>query len=70
MNESKKPRGFAAMSPDALRAIAQKGGLAAQATGRAHKWNKETSRAAVAKREAKKNAERPTLPDVSGNDAS
>lgn len=52
----KKPRGFAAISPERRREIAKKGGQAAQATGRAHRWNREEALAAVAKRDAKKNA--------------
>lgn len=40
------PRGFAAMSKDKQRAIAQLGGQTAQANGTAHKYTSETGRAA------------------------
>ena len=33
-----KDRGFAHMSPERRREIARMGGLAAQASGKAHKW--------------------------------
>jgi uncharacterized protein len=46
MNETKKPRGFAALSPERVREIARMGGKQAQATGRAHKWTAETASAA------------------------
>lgn len=63
MNDTpKKPRGFAAISPERRREIAQKGGRAANALGRAHRWNREEALAAVAKRDEKKNA----LPEPDG----
>ncbi len=37
----KKKRGFAAMTPAQRRAIASKGGRAAQAKGTAHRWTAE-----------------------------
>lgn len=46
MTTSKKPRGFAAMHPDAVKAIAKKGGKAAHAAGTAHQYTSETARAA------------------------
>jgi general stress protein YciG len=42
----KRPKGFAAMTPERRKAIARKGGQQAQATGRAHRWNSESGRAA------------------------
>lgn len=42
----RKPRGFAAMSPETRRAIASKGGRAAQSTGRAHQFTSEEASAA------------------------
>ncbi|WP_437310135.1 KGG domain-containing protein [Sorangium sp. So ce388] len=38
-SQTKKPRGFAAMTPEQHRALASRGGKAAQATGRAHRWD-------------------------------
>jgi general stress protein YciG len=46
MTTPKRPKGFAAMSPERRTAIARKGGQQAQATGRAHRWNSESGRAA------------------------
>jgi general stress protein YciG len=43
---SVKPRGFAAMSPEKQREIAQRGGRAAHARGTAHEFSKEEARAA------------------------
>ena len=45
----KRPRGFAAMSPEKQKAIASKGGKAAHAKGRGHEWTSETARAAGAR---------------------
>lgn len=42
----KSRRGFAAMSPEKQREIAQKGGRAAHIKGTAHEFNSETARAA------------------------
>lgn len=39
-------RGFASMSKEKQRAIARKGGLAAQAKGVAHRWDSEEAREA------------------------
>lgn len=44
--ETRKPRGFAAMDRDRVRAIASKGGVAAQAAGTAHRFTSEEARAA------------------------
>ena len=41
-----KPRGFAAMAPDARAAISRKGGLAAHAAGTAHEFTSEEARSA------------------------
>lgn len=41
-----KYRGFASMSPEKKREIARKGGKAAHAQGRAHKWTSEEARVA------------------------
>jgi uncharacterized protein len=41
-----KPRGFAALSPEARRELARKGGRAAQATGMAHRFTPEEGKAA------------------------
>jgi general stress protein YciG len=42
----RKPQGFAAISPERQREIASKGGKAAQALGRAHRFTAETAREA------------------------
>lgn len=42
----KRKRGFALLSPEERRLIASKGGLKAQALGKAHRWNKKTSKVA------------------------
>lgn len=41
-----KPRGFAAMDREVVRAIASKGGRAAQKAGRAHRFTSEEASAA------------------------
>jgi general stress protein YciG len=46
MTNTKRPKGFAAMSPERRKAIASKGGQIAQANGRAHRWTSESGRAA------------------------
>ena len=43
---AKQRRGFGAMDREAVRAIARKGGLAAHARGRAHRFTPEEARAA------------------------
>lgn len=42
--------GFAALSPEARRALGRKAGRASQATGRAHRWTKEDGQAMADKR--------------------
>lgn len=42
----KSPRGFASLSPERRREIAQMGGLASQASGYAHKFTSDEARAA------------------------
>jgi uncharacterized protein len=48
MTETKKPQGFAALTPERRTEIASLGGKAAHAQGVGHQWTKET--AAVAGR--------------------
>ena len=43
---SKRNRGFAAMTPEQRKAIAQKGGRAAHEKGTAHEWTSEEARVA------------------------
>ena len=43
---AKEDRGFASMDPEKQRSIASKGGKAAHAKGRAHKWTVEEAREA------------------------
>lgn len=44
--KSGKKQGFAAMKPEDQKALASKGGKAAHALGRAHKWTSEEAKAA------------------------
>jgi general stress protein YciG len=44
--EQKKPRGFAAISPERHREISRLGGLAAHQKGVAHEWGPESARIA------------------------
>ncbi len=51
MNDTtKKPRGFAAISPERQKEIASQGGRAAHAGGKAHQFTPEEARAAAAAR--------------------
>lgn len=43
---TRKPRGFAAMDPEKVKAIASKGGKAAHTMGTAHQFSSEEARAA------------------------
>jgi general stress protein YciG len=47
---ARRPRGFAAMSPEKKKEIAGMGGRAAHASGRAHQFTTEEARAAGKKR--------------------
>lgn len=53
---AKKPIGFAKLDKEKLFSIAQKGGLAAHAHGKAHEWNSETARSAALKAAANRTA--------------
>jgi hypothetical protein len=44
MNTKKTRRGFAAMEPEELKALAAKGGRAAQSQGKAHRFTTEEAR--------------------------
>ncbi|MEZ0306336.1 MAG: KGG domain-containing protein [Ramlibacter sp.] len=57
--QERRPRGFAAMSPEKKREIASLGGRAAHASGRAHQFSSEEARAA-----GKKRHQRPESPAV------
>lgn len=46
MEKKNKPRGFAAMKPEARAAIASKGGKAAHAKGTAHEFDSDEARTA------------------------
>jgi len=50
VQQQRRPRGFAAMSPEKKREIASLGGRAAHASGRAHQFSSEEARAAGKKR--------------------
>jgi general stress protein YciG len=43
---AKKPRGFAAWTPEKRLEVSRKGGKSAHVQGTAHKWNAEQARAA------------------------
>lgn len=58
MTTAKKPRGFAAMHPDHVKAIARKGGKAAHTAGTAHEFNSDEARAAGRKGGIKTHANR------------
>ena len=49
MDEKKKRRGFAAMTPEARAEISRKGGRAAHAKGTAHEWTSEEAQVAARK---------------------
>lgn len=57
----KGKQGFASMDPDKRRLIASSGGKASQATGKAHRWNREE--ASVAGKKGRK-AEHPAQAGV------
>lgn len=46
----KKKRGLAALSEEKRKEIASMGGKAAQSSGKGHRWNKKTAKAAAKKR--------------------
>jgi hypothetical protein len=46
MTETKKPQGFAALTPERRKEIASLGGKAAHAQGVGHQWTEETARIA------------------------
>lgn len=50
LQPQRRPRGFAAMSPEKKKEIASLGGRAAHASGRAHQFSSEEARAAGKKR--------------------
>ncbi len=49
MEDVSRPRGFAAMDPARQREISSRGGRAAQAGRRAHRWTSDTAREASRK---------------------
>lgn len=51
--QERKPRGFAACSPEQRRLLASAGGKAAHARGSAHKWTREEASEAGKKGNAK-----------------
>lgn len=57
----KKPKGFAAMTPERRREIASAGGKAAQREGRAHRFTTKLARAAGIKSAEAKKAKREKL---------
>jgi uncharacterized protein len=69
MTTAKKPRGFAAMHPDHVKATARKGGKAAHAAGTAHEFTSDEARRAGAKGGKAAHAKR-RLAKASGIDGS
>ena len=66
----KTPRGFAAMNPEAQRAIAAKGGRAAHQKGTAHEFTSEEARIAGRKGgEASRGGRRSGTSDESGSNS-
>lgn len=49
MESTKSKQGFAVMDRELVKAIARRGGIAAHAYGRAHKWTSEEAKLAGAK---------------------
>lgn len=49
-----KRRGFASMTPEQRSRIARLGGLAAQASGKAHRWTSEEARQAAGRSAVRK----------------
>lgn len=60
----KRPRGFAAMSPEARQAISRKGGKAAHAAGKAHEFTEDEARAAGRKGGKKTAANREHMAEI------
>lgn len=65
---TKRPRGFTVLPREQVIEIARKGGLAAQATGRAYRWTSEQAREAGRKGAASRAAKR--VREVLGRDPS
>lgn len=63
-NSEKQRRGFAAMSDEARRELARRGGRAAHAQGRAHKFTPEEARVAGAKGGQKCSADREHMSEI------
>jgi len=62
MTESmKKPRGFAAITPERRKEIAGQGGRAAHASGNAHEFTSEEARAAGSKGQASRRARKTSV---------
>lgn len=59
-----RARGFAALSPEARREAARRGGLAAHASGRAHEFTRDEARAAGRKGGARVSADREHMAEI------
>ena len=46
VNALRKPRGFAALTPEERRVLSRKGGVLAHLKGSAHEWDSDAARAA------------------------
>jgi general stress protein YciG len=63
----RKPRGFAALSPEARRAISRKGGVLAHLKGSAHEWDSAAARAAGRKGGLSSKTKRTVTPPPADN---
>lgn len=64
---TKKPRGFATLTPERRREIASQGGRAAHESGNAHQYTSDEARAAGSKRHAKRRPDDVGLSDNNGS---
>lgn len=56
--ESKKPRGFALLTPEQRRVMGSRGGKSGHAQGKGHRFTREEAQAAALKGVAKRQAQR------------
>jgi general stress protein YciG len=61
-SDARKPRGFAALTPEHRREISRKGGVSAHVKGSAHEWDSVAAREAGRKGGLSHSARRTTTP--------
>ncbi len=66
-NALRKPRGFAALTPEERRVISRKGGVLAHLKGSAHEWDSATARTAGRKGGLSGKAKRMAAPPPADN---